>query len=292
MKYNNLFLMLAACLCWSLDAIWRYPLMNMGYHPIHIVWFEHLVLLSIFLIFRIKSFKLIFQSSAIVWISFLVVGGIGSAIATASFTQAFFYLNPSIVILLQKVQPFLTVLFSWIFLKETLKFKFAFWGFLTMLGATLTCYDPGWFNGLFWNYNIGYVFTFIAVIGWSLTTVFGKKLTNSGLPVSSILCGRFFIGFVTLSMFMPFISLQKFGPDEVLKICLIVLISGLMGMYFYYKAMMSLKANQMALYELFFPLISIIVNWVILGKSLNLIQLVGAFLICLSAYKIETSRQK
>jgi hypothetical protein len=48
-----------------------------------------------------------------------VIGGVGSAIATVAFTESFQFLNPSLVILLQKMQPVVAITLAAIVLALT-----------------------------------------------------------------------------------------------------------------------------------------------------------------------------
>src|SRR5687768_2506046 len=96
------FLVIVACLFWGMDTLIRYPLVESGINPITIVFYEHFILTLIFALPLIGSFKRIGELKIGDIFSFIVIGGIGSALGTVAFTESFQYLNPSLVILLQK----------------------------------------------------------------------------------------------------------------------------------------------------------------------------------------------
>jgi len=75
--------------------------------------------------------------------------------------------------------------------------------------------------------------------------------------------------------------------DTLVKILLMVALSGLLGMYFYYKGLKSTTARVTALLELFFPLFAVVLNWIFLGHYLEPVQMVGAFMLLLSSVVIQ-----
>ena len=101
-----LFIILA-CSTWAIDTLIRYPLLGSA-SPLQIVAAEHLVLAAIFIPYLFKSFSKIWKSQISHVFSFIIIGAMGSALGTLAFTAAFTKINPSLVILLQKLQPFLT----------------------------------------------------------------------------------------------------------------------------------------------------------------------------------------
>src|SRR6476469_7093165 len=102
---GGIFLVILACLFWGMDTLIRYPLVERGINPVTIVFYEHCILTVIFSLSLIPNIKRIGELKLADVFSFLVIGGLGSAIATVAFTESFQYLNPSLVILLQKLQP-------------------------------------------------------------------------------------------------------------------------------------------------------------------------------------------
>ena len=174
------FIVIAAFL-WALDSIIRYPLLSDGLSAETIVFYEHLVLCLIFSVFFLKNIKNFLNLKVEDILYFIVLGAGGSAIATLAFTQAFTLINPSLVILIQKLQPVVAVILARIVLKETIRPQFLFWAALCVLGAVLISAQD-LYEGLknvdfsnFWETsNIkGYIYTAVAVLG-SMDIVFGE----------------------------------------------------------------------------------------------------------------------
>lgn len=269
---------------WSLDTLIRYPLLAV-ISADTMVFVEHLFLFAYFLplLFINKfDFKKI-DASALV--SFFVIGMIGSAAGTLAFTKAFSLINPSLVILLQKLQPFVAILLSSLLLKEKIRKSFFICALPAFLGAFLLSYKdiaPVFSGNLEAGVTLGYALTFLAVAGWGASTVFGKRLSTQGFAETEIMAGRFIFGFILLAVFC---SLQGSLPTASLdleiyvKIFIMVILSGLIGMYFYYKGLKILPAHITAVAELFFPLSAVTINWIFLGKALDALQILGAVLL-------------
>ncbi len=279
-------------LMWSLDTLIRYPLLAVVTADT-MVFVEHLFLFAYFLplLFINKfDFKKIDTSA---FLSFFVIGMVGSAAATLAFTKAFSLINPSLVILLQKLQPFVAILLSSLMLKERIHKSFYICALPAFLGAFLLSYNdiaPLFTGNLQAGVSLGYALTLVAVIGWGASTVFGKKLSTRGFTESEIMAGRFIFGFVLLAGYcsargsLPSTSIDL---EVYIKILVMVIISGLIGMYFYYKGLKTLPAHMAAVAELFFPLSAVTINWIFLGKTMDALQITGAIMLAGSSLLLQ-----
>ncbi|MGK0367403.1 MAG: drug/metabolite transporter (DMT)-like permease, partial [Thermoproteota archaeon] len=276
-------LIVLACFLWALDALIRYPLVGKGLGSLDLVFVEHSLLFVLsFYVFiktipkiKLNGFKSIFY--------FFIVGGIGSALATLAFTRAFMFLNPSLVIILQKFQPIVAILLARFFLKEQFGKAFVGWAAISIVGAVLISLtdiigamslistNGDSITSMFMHEGAlqGYFLVFISVLGWGAATVFGKKISNMGFNEKEIMSTRFTFGFLTL---LPFISFMDFRSqilsDSIYQIVAMVLLSGILAMYLYYVGLKKISARACSLAELFFPFCAVIVNWIFLDARL------------------------
>ena len=135
------FLVLGASALWAVDTLIRYPLINKGVGSFSVVFYEHLILSSIFLIIFYKKIPSFFKIPRKHVLYFFIVGAIGSGFSTLAFTKAFHFLNPSLVILLQKFQPVVAISLASVILKERVGPMFILWAIICILGAFLISYD-------------------------------------------------------------------------------------------------------------------------------------------------------
>ncbi len=295
------FLVILACLFWGMDTLIRYPLVERGLNPTTIVFYEHIVLVLLFSTGPISSFKRIGELKLADIFSFLIIGGIGSAVATVAFTESFQYLNPSLVILLQKFQPIVAILLSALILKEEIQKQFIFWAAICLIGGLLISspdiirfYDLLRSNMTTVTSNSavhGYLLVAVSIIGWGATTVFGKRLTVVGFDTKSIMGGRFLTGLLVL---IPFVKWDRTlilpEGEDYLRILIMVLISGAIAMWFYYQGLKRLSAKTTAIAEMFFPFFAIMVNWFFLGKQLTDWQLLGGGILIFGSLVIQLKK--
>ena len=289
---------LFATFFWALDTLIRYPLLEAGLSPIQIVLTEHLILVvcvSAWLALRREPIWGFVRKD---WPALFVIGGLGSAIGTLAFTEAFSYMNPTLVILLQKLQPIVAISLAAIVLKEKIPTQFMLCLALAFVGSfLLVCEDVAdLFNGQGWHYSqelgrrvAGYGLALIAVVSWGASTVFGKKLALQGYSSGQIMNGRFIVGLVVL---LPFFAIQT--PFEMslttslfMKVLLMVFVSGVLGMVLYYQGLARIQSKQSAMAEMAFPIMAGLINWVVLGFTLSLFQITGGVLLIAACFAVH-----
>jgi drug/metabolite transporter (DMT)-like permease len=285
-----------ATLTWALDTLIRYPLLG-SISAEKIVLIEHVFLVLFFTPFVFYKSPQFYKTILKHWRGFFVIGVFGSAISTLAFTKAFYLINPSVVILLQKLQPLVVIGWSVFYIKEKLKPDFFKYAALALFGGLLISYPD--LKGLFAPSSsdvnnstifLGYALTLLAVFGWGLSTVFGKKISLAGLSENQILTGRFSFGLVFLFLYVLFFSgnfIEGVNTDSLLKILAMVFISGILGMYLYYMGLKNTTAHVSAIAELFFPFFAVIINWIFLGKSLEPVQILGMGILLVASYRLK-----
>ncbi len=287
-----LFIILA-CALWAVDTLIRYPLIYGGMSAWTIVFTEHLILFAIFLPFYFKDRQRIWNAKLSHIFYFIIIGAIGSSMSTLAFTRAFSLLNPSLVILLQKLQPLFAIVLARFVLKERINQHFLVWAGICLVGGILISLNdlaPLFQKSEISTSLLGYGLALLAVAGWGSSTVFGKKLSLEGYNEKEIMGGRFLFGFLS---FLPFLTspvmAMPFPETGVVwsKIIIMVGLSGLLGMFFYYQGLKRIPAKLCALAEMFFPFCAISVNWIFLNATLEPIQIVGAGLLLLGSTVIQ-----
>ncbi|MDH4467021.1 MAG: DMT family transporter [Bacteriovoracaceae bacterium] len=288
-------LIIIASFLWALDTIWRYPLLGKGFGPFTIVLWEHLLALFLLAPFFWAIFleKKLYQGKIIFALFF--IGIFGSCWATLALTAAFQYLNPSIVILLLKIQPIAVVLLASIFLKEKIGPQFLACFLLSMVGVVLISYTG---EDFFPSFNkdsaTGYLLGIFAAISWGITTVLGRYLAlNTFLP-TQIAGLRYFFGLIGCLMIVNFQDKSFHQHLSAIKdwnfsqsILVIVSMTALTSMFIYYKGLNKTPAKVASILEMFFPLFAVVINYIALGIKLNPYQIVGGLILIFSAFVIQ-----
>ncbi len=286
-KYGPYLIFLAAML-WATDAPFRLHL-TQELSSNFIVLAEHFVSVLFVLPILLLNWSELKRLTLKDWVAVLFIAICGSALAAVAFTQAFHYVNPSVAILLQKLQPFIAISLAGVLLKERLSERFWLFAVLALAGAYLISFPnllPQVYPGETFNPNlIGTGLALIAAFFWGASTVFGKYVLNTtNFKVMTSL--RFCLGFLFLLGLnfyqQTFPSFSAITTTDYLFIVIVALTSGVVSLFIYYKGLANTKASVATLAELGFPLAAVVVNWLFIPNStLVPMQFVGiAALLC------------
>jgi drug/metabolite transporter (DMT)-like permease len=233
---------------------------------------------------------------------FIAIGG--SAIGSIAFTQAFHYVNPSVAILLQKLQPLIAIALAAIVLKEPLKPLFWLWAALALGGAYLISFPnlvPQLYPGEAFNPNFaGVLLALTAAFFWGASTVFGRFVLRK-VDFKMMTALRFSTAFIFLLILnmvqQTFPAPGQFTVTDVIFIGIIAVVSGVVSLFIYYYGLQFTQASVATLAELGFPMAAIFVNWLFIPNSaLSPMQFVGVAILLgaiwgLSSYNRELPAQ-
>lgn len=282
-KFSNLsgpLLVGTAALLWSTDTLVRYPAIS-NTNPSIIVLVEHILCVLILLPWIIYKFKnQLFSLSLKEWFSAALSGMGGSAIATVFFTASFQYINPSISILLQKLQPLIVVLIAFVVLGEKPSKKFYLWGTIALLSGIILSFPDLNFKFLSWgppdHHSLGIYYAALASFLWAASTVFGKILLRR-TPSSVATFWRFFFGLFAMIVLLvlaktPIHLSSLLSQTNLLALLYLSLVPGLIAILFYYAGLAKTSAIVTTFIELIYPIGAIALNTYFLHIALNPIQ--------------------
>ncbi|MCM2321739.1 MAG: DMT family transporter [Oligoflexia bacterium] len=283
-----------AAVLWATDAPFRYPMLQ-KLDTVSIVFLEHVFATIALLLWAwVKRPRGLFKFSARGWLGLVLIGAGASAGATLLFTASFRYVNPSVAILLQKLQPVLVMLLALLFLGERPKAGFYGWAVLALGAGTVLSFPTLDFSFIRKGLDVhsrGVVFALGAAAIWASSTVAGKALLNrSHAPVLTF--WRYTFGLATLAVLMvrsgqgiPLAVVQSEGM--VLSFAYLSFISGLLAMVCYYGGLSRATASIATFVELLYPITAVIVNTVVLQTPLDPIQAVAAALLLFAVTRIS-----
>jgi len=279
----------------AVDSFLRAALVQSGISAYKIVFYEYLFL-GLFVFYQLfKSFRKFWQGQVSHLFYFFLVGGLGAAISSLCLSQAYSLLPNSLVWLLQKIQILFLLVAAHYFLQEKMSKIFllflaiAIVGMLLVLSAPLSQVEFTNWQTLFGSAPLkGYVFLFISMFCWAISIVFSKKLSLAGFSEKELMAGRYFFALLILApMFYSKVGDPILSSAEFTKILALSLVSGLLGMYFYYAGLKSLSVRVVSLSELFLPLWLVVISSIFLGDKITELQIIGSTLIILSATIVQ-----
>ncbi len=286
------YLVFIAALLWATDAPFRVHL-TQAFSSNFIVLAEHLFDTIIVLPLLIMNWREMERLSARHWLAIGIIAVGGSALATIAFTQAFHYVNPSVAILLQKLQPLIVIGLAATFLHESLHKRFWLWAIVAIAGAYLISFPnlvPRLFVGETFNPNlVGLGFALAAVLLWGLSTVLGKYALGT-ISFKTMTSLRFVLAFVfllilnvTQKSIPPLASVTR---KDWLFFFIIAMTSGVVSLFIYYRGLQYTKASIATLAELGFPLGAVVVNVIFIKATLLPWQVVGMAVLLYAVFQL------
>lgn len=286
-------LVVIAASLWAVDGIVLRP--SLYSLPVPLVVFVESAVVAILLSpFFIKRFSSLKQLKKKDWLSFFGVALLGGAIGTMAITKALFYVNfvnLSVVILLQKLQPVFAISLATIFLKEKLPKEFFLWAGLAIVGAYFMTFGttlPNFSTGD--KTTIAALFALLAALSFSSSTVLSKRaLRNVDFEMGTYL--RFL--FATIIMLIiaastsDILSLTEITAKQIMIFLIIAFTTGGAAIFLYYYGLKKISASVASICELAFPLTAVVLEYFVHGNILSAVQWIGAAVLLISILKVS-----
>ena len=282
-KYLPALAVIFAAFLWSFDGFIRQNLFALP--SFLIVSLEHVIGAILFLPLLIRGWKEVSLLGQRGWISVLWISIFGGVLGTFFYTKALSYVNYidlSVVVLLQKLQPIFAIALAGVILKEKITKRFILLAFAAIVGGYLVTFGSSSINDWDDKTIIAALLALLAAFSWGSSTVLGKHALNR-LSFTTVTSLRLAItasvtAFVLLST-GQYDAINNMTLSHWGFIVLIVLSTGSLALFFYYYGLNKLPASHATLYELFWPLSAVGLDWFIRGSILSLPQWVGAILL-------------
>jgi len=293
MKKYGPYLVFLAAMLWASDAPFRIYLTE-GLSSTFIVLAEHLIDVVIILPILFFTWREIKRLNIKQWGAVIFIGVGGSALALILFTQAFTLMNPSVTIVLQKIQPFIAIWLAVALLKESIGKRFWLWALIGIAGAYLVSFPnlvPQLYEGEVFNPHVlGVLFALGAAVLWAASTVFGRYVLNT-ISFKAMTALRFSVAFIFL-LIWNFVNgdiseFASLSPKDWLFIAIISVTSGVVALFVYYRGLQNTKASIATIAELGFPVMAVIVNYVFLDAALAPMQMLGIVVILFAVFRLS-----
>ena len=282
-KYLPYLSIITAAFLWSIDAYVRQSLFLLS--PLLIITIEHGIGSIIFLPSIIKNWDKIINVTKKGWLSILGISFLGGVLGTYFYTKALGYtgyIELSIVVLLQKFQPLFAISLAAIILKEKLTRRFILLSIIAIIGGYLVTFGLNPIK--LWNNNniVAAFYAILAALCWGSSTVLGKYILKN-LSFSLVTALRLLLttifGIVIIISIKINLLYSPISSQQWQAIFLIVFTTGTLALFIYYYGLKNIPASHATIFELFWPLSAVLIDWVINGKTLSVMQLTGAIML-------------
>jgi drug/metabolite transporter (DMT)-like permease len=274
-------LVAAGAAMWGTDGALRAPLVS-HWSPWTIVLYEHIILTILVAPRLLRGAAAVARIPRRGWLAVLGVAWGGSALATLAFTFAFQYGNPDVVILLQKTQPLWALAAAALALGERPRARLLPVALAALVGTYLLSFgalDPA--HAFAGAEGKAALLALIAAALWGSATVLGRSaLTHMEPDVVTGLrftCALPLLAVIatTQGALLP----SAATSTDWIRLVLLAVISGLVGMMLYYRGLRRTPASIATFAELAFPASALIINYFVLGATIDAVQLLGFVLL-------------
>tara|TARA_B100001559_G_scaffold66560_1_gene53948 strand:+ start:173 stop:1075 length:903 start_codon:yes stop_codon:yes gene_type:complete len=282
-KYLPYLSIITAAFLWSIDAYIRQSLFLLS--PLLIITIEHGMGSIIFLPSIIKNWDKIINITKKGWLSILGVSFLGGVLGTYFYTKALGYtgyIELSIVVLLQKFQPLFAISLATIILKEKITKRFIILSIIAVIGGYLVTFGLNPIK--LWNNNnmVAAFYAILAALCWGSSTVLGKYILKN-LPFSLVTALRLLLttvfGIIIIISIKINLLYSAISGQQWQAIFLIVFTTGTLALFIYYYGLKNIPASHATIFELFWPLSAVLIDWIINEKTLSVMQLTGAIML-------------
>ncbi|MDA3862112.1 MAG: EamA family transporter [Melioribacteraceae bacterium] len=291
-RFAPLFVIIAAAF-WGVDSILLRPHLYTLPVPF-VVFIESIIVATLLTPILFKKFSDLKNLKTKDVVSFLGVAIFGGAIGTMAITKALFYVdyvNLSIVVLMQKLQPVFAIILASLILKEKLPKDFFKWASLAIVGALLMTFGltiPNLDTG---NHTVtAALFALLAAFSFGFSTVLSKRaLKNITYEVGTYL--RFvataIIMFLVVLVVGDFSTAKEVTEFQWMIFGIIAFTSGGFAIFLYYYGLKRITASVATIAELSFPLTAILLEYFLHDNMLDWIQWIGTIILIYSIIRVS-----
>ncbi len=291
LQFGPVFVILAALL-WSFDGILRRSLYILP--PSVVVFYEHLLGAVILLLLSGKWLKDLKKMTKKEWLAITLVSLFSGALGTIFYTSALGkvnYIQFSVVVLLQQLQPIWAILAAYFLLKEKISPKFIIWALLGLVSAYLITFKDLQINlGTGSGTLIAGLLAIAAGFMWGSSTAISKYVLNkvSFLTATAL---RFLLAPVFALLFVignhQTQYLFALNQSQWLTLLAITFSTGMVALAIYYYGLKKTPARVTTICELVWPASAVFIDYFYFHQGLSVTQIIGIGLLSISIYKVS-----
>src|SRR6266446_5150464 len=276
---------------WGTESAWRIPLNNLFDADVIVFW-EHVLILLIFLPLLVSRVGEIRKIDARTWGYLILSGFAGSAVGTIFFTLALKYGNPTVVNVVLNIQPVISTMGAFLLFSDRLGQRFFLYaGIAILAGVFVSVAHPTLIGVSFERagLNRGTGYALICALFWGLATVAGRGvMTGMSLRLASSL--RIVVGLICMTLILlaygkfhsatlwP-VAAQAHASKAIAWLVLLASISGGIPLLIYFEGLRLTRASTAGYFEMMQTLAAVCITWGFFHASLHLHQVVAALIL-------------
>jgi drug/metabolite transporter (DMT)-like permease len=287
-------LVIAGASMWGLETFWRVRL-NKKFDADILVFHEHWMGLLLTLPFLLLGARALRGVSRKALVSMVASGVLGSAIGTVCFTEALRLLNSSLANLLLNVQPVISVLVSWFWLRERPRRRFYPWAAVALACGVAMAWSPKGAPGPH-RLALGLVLICATALSWGASTTFGRAaMIEIDFKTGTAL--RYLIGTVAtlaLAALHGDVGGRLLWPVLASSSTLndmagLLVVAAITPTFLYFAGLARTRASVATFAEMAQTFASLFITWGVLGDALAARQVAAGVLLLVAVFFINRS---
>ena len=289
---------------WGTESAWRIPL-NELFDARVIVFWEHVLILIMFLPILISRLHEIPKIQPCTWGYLLFSGFAGSAVGTIFFTLALKYGNPTVVNVILNIQPVISTLGAFLLFHDRLARRFFLYaGIAIIAGVFVSVQYPELIGVSFQRagLNLGTGYALICAFFWGLATVAGRGvMVGMSLRLASSL--RVVVGLTCMTLILlaygklhgaalwpP--AVQAHTAKPIVLLVLLASVSGGIPLLIYFQGLRLTRASTAGYFEMMQTLAAVCITWGVFHASLHLHQVIAAMVLIAAVAMVHHVQQQ
>src|SRR5437773_5273411 len=287
---------------WGTESAWRIPLNNLFDADVIVFW-EHVLILLLFLPFLLPRLREIRKIDARSWGYLIFSGFAGSAVGTIFFTLALKYGNPTVVNVILNIQPVISTLGAFFLFGDRLTPRFFFYaGIAILAGIFLSVEHPTLIGESFEKagLNLGTGYAPVCALFWGLSTVAGRG-AMIGMPLRLAASLRVTVGLICMTLILLIYgklhraslwppAAQAHMTTAIFSLLLLASISGGIPLLIYFEGLRLTRASTAGYFEMMQTLAAVCITWGFFHAALHWHQLIAGIMLMAAVAMVQRAQ--
>jgi DME family drug/metabolite transporter len=289
---------------WGTESASRIPL-NELFDAKVIVFWEHVLILIMFLPILISRLDEIPKINARTWGYLIFSGFAGSAVGTIFFTLALKHGNPTVVNVILNIQPVISTMAAFLIFGDQLATRFFLYaGIAILAGIFVSVAHPALIGVSFERAGLsqGTGFALICALFWGLSTVAGRGIMI-GMSLRLAASLRVVVGLTCMTLILfaygklhgaalwP-VAAQANATKAIVWLVLLASISGGIPLLIYFEGLRLTRASTAGYFEMMQTLAAVCITWGFFHASLQLHQVVAGLVLIAAVAMVHRVQQQ
>ena len=288
---------------WGTESAWRIPLNNLFDADVIVFW-EHVLILLLFLPFLLPRLREIRKIDARTWGYLIFSGFAGSAVGTIFFTLALKYGNPTVVNVILNIQPVISTMGAFLLFGDCLRPRFFLYaGIAIVAGIFVSVAHPTLIGVSFERagLNRGTGYALVCALFWGLSTVAGRGVMI-GMPLRLASSLRIVVGLTCMTLILltygklhgaalwP-VAAQAHATKAIVWLVSLASISGGIPLLIYFEGLRLTRASTAGYFEMMQTLAAVCITWGVFHATLQLHQVFSGLVLVAAVAMVQRVQQ-